>query len=731
MMDCVRKGDFKRGLKIFANSIPLPQIIARICEHPCHEFCKRSEAGEPLNISALERACAEYGGAAPEVRPLSSKHQRVAVVGSGLSGVVAALDLAAKGYEVTIFEVLDRLLGRLRGMGEELLPERCIETDLEMLERLEVSVQCDTRVSLNGSAPNLDSLTQEFDAVYLGCGDRWVSAQGNSIAIDLQTYATDHPKVFAGGTMRYSPARFSPITSVQDGRYAGLSIDRFLQGASLSASREAQGPQPSRLYTKTSEFAPLPQVRPSDPLAGFARAEAQQEAERCFPCSCMECVNVCEYLHHYRSYPKRYVRDIYNNLSIVMGVRNKNRMINSCFLCGLCAAVCPEKMSMAEVCLDARQSMVAAKKMPVSAHEFALRDMAFSTGEAFAMARHQPGFTTSAALFFPGCQLAASSPEHVQSCYEFLCETYEGGLGLVLNCCGAPALWAGRNDIFEKSMGTLENIWQQMGQPRIITACSSCFRTLKQSMPQMKVESLWPQLNRENLPRLNAEGSRQEYAIHDPCATRGVSEVEDGARQLLKRLGVQPKELNERGLTTCCGYGGLARFVNPDLVDKTVARRARQSDADYVTYCAMCRDSFARQGKRALHVLDLVFDKAGEDLAARPDPGFSRRQENRAHLKTRLLRELWGEEGMDVESSIKLLISDEVKALMERRMILVEDVRKTVEYAEQSGEKIKHPGNGRWLACHRPSCVTYWVEYTAVDGAFQIYDAYFHRMQVR
>ena len=171
--------------------------------------------------------------------------------------------------------------------------------------------------------------------------------------------------------------------------------------------------------------------------------------------------------------------------------------------------------------------------------------------------------------------------------------------------------------------------------------------------------------------------------------------------------------------------------MNPDLADKTVARRAQQSESDYVTYCAMCRDSFARQGKRALHVLDLIFAGAENDPAARPDPGFSRRQENRAHLKTRLLRELWGEEGRKLEPSIKLLIPEEVRALLEQRMILEDDVRSTIEHAEQSGEKLKHPATGHWLACHRPSCVTYWVEYSAGESAFQVHNAYLHRMQVR
>ena len=126
--------------------------------------------------------------------------------------------------------------------------------------------------------------------------------------------------------------------------------------------------------------------------AGYTKEEAQQEAGRCIPCQCLECVKVCSYLEEYGSYPKRYVRQIYNNECIVMGVRKANRMVNSCALCGLCTAVCPEKFSMADVILDARQSMVRTGKMPPSAHDFALRDMAFSQSDAFTLARHQPGF---------------------------------------------------------------------------------------------------------------------------------------------------------------------------------------------------------------------------------------------------------------------------------------------------------------------------------------------------
>ena len=124
----------------------------------------------------------------------------------------------------------------------------------------------------------------------------------------------------------------------------------------------------------------------------------------------MECVKACEYLKHYGSYPKRYVRDIYNNISIVLGNRKTNRMIDSCALCGLCETICPNDLGMGEVCLEARRNMVETGHMPASHHDFALRDMAHSRSEAAAFARHEAGRTASAMAFFPGCQLSASSP---------------------------------------------------------------------------------------------------------------------------------------------------------------------------------------------------------------------------------------------------------------------------------------------------------------------------------
>ena len=739
LVECVSHEDFKGGLATFANAVPLPLILAHICDHPCQSQCRRSDAGDAIEISALERACAQFGAPATAVQPHTSKTQKVAVVGGGLSGVSAAIGLSRRGYAVNLFEARPRLLDRMRSLDERVLPTHVIDADLDILKCMGVAAHCEALISRHAGPFGLDAIAQEYDAVYLAPGPEALgedalglkrTAQGR-IQIDPLTLATSDARVFAGGAQRYAPAPYSPIASIADGNYAAASIDRFLQGASLAANRDNQGAHPCRLFVNTKGLAISPAVRSTASASGYTKEEAQLEAQRCIPCQCLECVKVCTYLEEYGSYPKRYVRQIYNNECIVMGAHKANRMVNSCALCGLCTAVCPEDFSMADVCLDARQSMVRTGKMPPSAHDFALRDMAFSQSEAFTLARHQPGFESSKTAFLPGCQLSSSSPGHVSSCYEHLRSTLPGGVGLILDCCGAPAHWAGNEEKFKQALRKLDSAWSSLGRPRLITACSSCFKTLKDHLPQIPVEPLWPHLSPAFLAKAQPEPASRTLAIHDPCSTRGIREVEGSARDLLKELGIKAVELNEPGLTTCCGYGGLQLFANPELADKTVTRRSQQSDADFVTYCAMCRDRFAHQGKRALHILDLVFADGTADPAARPDPGFSQRQEERARLKIRLLREVWGEQEDSMQPSVNLHISEELKALLEKRMILVEDVRRTIEYAERTADKIENPITGRSLASFCSACVTYWVEYSAHESAFMVHNAYSHRMEVR
>jgi NADPH-dependent glutamate synthase beta subunit-like oxidoreductase len=444
--------DFGTAAQLFRKTVPFAGIISRVCDHPCQDVCKRRKVGTTVSIRALERAALAYAPAS-EARMVTPplRNKRVAAVGAGLSGLTAALDLAKKGYQVVIIEAREKLGGSIWDFPESELPPEVILRDFEILAKIPVEIRLNTTV---GRGVPIADLQKDFDAVYLGSGIEsrgrlgFKPGAGGSLSVYSTTFETDVPGIFAGGSLVREAEKRSLIRSISHGRRAGISIDRFLQKVSLTASREKEGSYQTQLFTSTEGVEPLSEIGMTDTGAGYSPDETVEEAKRCLKCECMECVKVCEFLAGFKGYPKKYIRQIYNNLSIVMGQRHGNKLINSCSICGLCKEVCPEDLHMGEVCKAARETMVQQGKMPPSAHEFALRDMKFSNSDRFAICRHQPGMSSSRFLFFPGCQLGASSPENVKRTYSYLMEKLDGGVGLMLRCCGAPAEWSGRTEEF-------------------------------------------------------------------------------------------------------------------------------------------------------------------------------------------------------------------------------------------------------------------------------------------
>ncbi len=740
MLEKAKAGDFAGACAIFARFVPFPAILGRICDHPCEAACRRAEAGGAIRIATLERACVENAYASIRRTPQTSrKPKRVAIAGAGLAGLTAAFDLAMKGHAVTVFEAGARPLDRLHRDYGAVLPAGAIDADMAALTKLGAAIRSGECVTGDSGPLGLETLIAGYDAVLIALGPSpalefapalRLTPEGH-IAIDPATRVTSHPKVFGGGVHGAPGTPYSPIGSAYDGRRAAASIDRLLQGASLTANRAAEIGAGSCLFVNTASHAPLPPVVPAAADHGFSPSEAMAEAARCFPCRCLECVKACEYLKHYGSYPKRYVRDIYNNLSIVMGHRKANRQIDSCTLCGLCETLCPNDLSMGEVCLEARRDMVESGHMPASHHDFALRDMEHSRSDAAAFARHQPGGTASAIAFFPGCQLSASSPWHVESIYAHLRAKIPGGVGLMIDCCGAPAHWSGRRSLHDEVNAGLRGKWESLGRPEIVTACSACLKMLGDFLPEMKARSLWTVIEETGWPDGAKPQIKGAFAIHDPCTGRHAVEAQRAVRSLAAGLGATVRELTGAELTTCCGFGGLASFANREVADKIVDRRIGESAEDYLTYCAMCRDNFARRGKRSVHLLDLVFPApGGSDPAARPDPGYSRRRDNRVRLKARLLRDVWGEEMSDPVPELNLIVPEDARADMERKLILIEDVARTIAEAEATGRKLKDKATGRLIATHRIGEFTCWAEYEVTPAGILVHRAYGHRMQV-
>jgi glutamate synthase (NADPH) small chain len=726
----IGQGRWEDAWKVLRKSMPLPRILGRICDAPCENRCQRSEAGGAIRIGAIERACVRTEPPPSRVLPLPAKGKSVAVAGSGLSGLTAAWDLARKGYTVTVFESKNILGASLRQMVSTDLPAEAIDAEIAVLTDLGVQFELGTDPDSNEFWNRCRNC---FDAAYLdldsvnGLGWDLERNDDGTIRIDAKSWSTSHDGIFAGGR---TP---SPVWQAAQGRWAATSIDRFVQGVSLMAGRDKEGPFETRLFTSLVDVTPLPAVPAADDTGGYSRPEAQAEAQRCLQCECLECVKVCAYLEKFGSYPKRYAREVYNNMSIVMGEHKANRLINSCSLCGLCQQVCPNDFAMQDLCLQARRSMVDNGKMPPSAHEFALLDMAFSQSEQFAMARHQPGCDGSANLFFPGCQLCASAPGQVEQVYAHLCSALSGGVGLMLDCCAAPAHWAGRREAFEGQATHIKAQWEVLGRPRMVLACPTCMRMFKDHLPMIPTVDLWSVLETSPAAVTSSDTSRP-LAVHDPCTTRFQAQLQASARRLMAECGLKIEELPLGGENTeCCGFGGLMLNADPELARAVTRGRAGRSNSDYITYCAMCRDSLAAAGKRVIHLLDLFFpDPQHPDPAMRPRPDWSRRQENRARLKARLLERVWSEmpDNMTARETIKLVISPDMAERLDRRRILTDDLKQVILHAEASGERLFHPPSGRYKAAYAPYKVTFWVEYTPTGQGYVVHNAYAHRMEV-
>lgn len=709
------KGDLDSGRAVLEKAMPLTAVTARLCEAPCEKFCVRKSLGGAIAIGALENVCIRETKPKGRLLRLPARPKKVAVFGSGPSSLAVAFDLAKKGYPINVYHLGDKPGGWLCDLPEEILPQAVLQEELDRLGTLHVTFLSASSLSASLVAGS------PADAIYVGQDDAFAA---DLLALldypDSETMAMDRPGWFTGGL----PDRLHRfISALSQGREAAVSMDRYLQNASLTASRVPLRHGQTNLYTRTEDFTAALRVVPAD-SAGFTAAEARQEAGRCLDCQCLECVRHCVYLAEHDGYPKTYARRVFNNSAIVQGMRQANRFINSCSLCGQCETLCPNDFSMAGLCLDARRQMVRENRMPPSAHWFALEEMRAAGGEQAALIRHAPGLENSRAIFFPGCQLAGIRPEQTLALYDRLCQS-EPATGIWLDCCGAPAHWSGRVEEFSAWAARLEQQWIDLGRPLVVTACSTCLAMFREHLPHVQAVSAWTRLK-----NVTGWAASKALALSDPCTSRHDAETRQAVRTLLADLGQPLAELPMSGeLTECCGFGGLMDNANPGLARKVAENRIRQSEADFLTYCAMCRDQLAKTGKPVLHVLDLLFPDLAHDATEAP-VGISARRFNRRKLKTEVLAR-YGEQVMtDLPwAGLKLTISDQVARQLEERRILEDDLRQVLYLSRQKQQGFRHP-DGRAMASARIGEVTFWVEYREADGVADVLCAWSHRMQI-
>ena len=169
----IKDGDFEGAYNVVSLSSSLPAVCGRVCpqETQCESKCTLGIKFEPVGIGRLERFVADWhnnNSKEQPVKPQSNGH-KVAVVGSGPSGLTCAGDLAKKGYEVTVFEALHTAGGVLvYGIPEFRLPKSIVAKEVETLKALGVKIETNVVI---GKTLTIDELFESgFKAVFIGSG---------------------------------------------------------------------------------------------------------------------------------------------------------------------------------------------------------------------------------------------------------------------------------------------------------------------------------------------------------------------------------------------------------------------------------------------------------------------------------------------------------------------------------------------------------------------------------
>lgn len=210
----VAEGDFEAAYQIISESSSLPAVCGRVCpqERQCESKCVRGIKGDAVSIGRLERFVADWHNSHCKVWPAAPERNghKVAVIGSGPSGLTCAGDLARLGYDVTVFEALHIAGGVLvYGIPEFRLPKKIVELEVNGLKALGVKIVTNVVI---GRSMSIDDLFDDgFEAVYIGSGaglPRFMGIPGESLK---EVYSANEYLTRVNLMKAYQPGSTTPI----------------------------------------------------------------------------------------------------------------------------------------------------------------------------------------------------------------------------------------------------------------------------------------------------------------------------------------------------------------------------------------------------------------------------------------------------------------------------------------------------------------------------------------
>jgi NADPH-dependent glutamate synthase beta subunit-like oxidoreductase len=639
-----RAGRFREALQTIRERLPFPGILGYVCTHPCELHCKRLELDRAIRIRDIKRFLAESEEGEPEhiLTRRPSRSHRVAVVGAGPAGLLAAHDLRRAGFEVVVYERRDRIGGCLAyRIPEWRLPGAVRDRDLSIVDALGIEVRTGVGV---GRDLRLTDLVAANDAVVLtpgfSGGQRLLDDDRNGLGANVRgtlsadpvTCETAIAGVFAGGDAVSGPT--TVIDALALGRRAAESARRFLDDENLAFDRAADQPPPLLWQLEVDEAVRRRRQRPPLLLAPatepLSENEVRGEGERCLDCTCDRCVRDCEFLSQHCNSPRDLAR------RVQAGIDGNLETVYSCNVCGLCATLCPVDLDTGELMLAARQEAVELGRAPLPEHLQVTRELKAGVSRTFSLAMAAPGRRRARRLFFTGCELPACSPRQTLATYRHLLRQ-DPRMGVLMYCCGVPAEILGLEEDAADAREHIVRAMNDLGAEELLVACPQCQETLRNRLPEVRVSSVWELLGETWDPPRRFDDLK--LAIHDPCRGRRHPEVHAAIRSLVRTCGAEVVETeysHER--TRCCGFGGKVENVDPVLFAKVAARAAGESSLPMLTYCTGCRSALRGAGRETVHILDLLMSDDAVGRASAPEPRAFARLANRLRAKWAFVR---------------------------------------------------------------------------------------------
>lgn len=271
VLSLIAEKNYPDAGKLLREALPLPGTIGALCTHPCEDVCRRGKINEPIAIADLHVfVAARDDGSWKSSIPASTSGKRIAVIGSGMTGLSGSYFLKLKGHDVTVFEKEDAPGGKIRINAQ---PDLTREID----ELMDMGIDIRTSALIENPEP---LLAEGFDAVLVAAG-----SEGKSLMSSIK-----NQQIFAAGDIN-SESEMSIPEAIFAGRNAAGEVDRTLGGNGDMTPGFIELDTPASCIGRIEGFGYLKRRETGAESSAMTDDDAVYEAGRCLHCNLRLCIS--------------------------------------------------------------------------------------------------------------------------------------------------------------------------------------------------------------------------------------------------------------------------------------------------------------------------------------------------------------------------------------------------------------------------------------------------------